>query len=137
VIKKLILFLIAMLCKNFMIMSQSDLPGIIPSVYYKGSISNHFDYSVFASTTFIVTKSTIEGRECPSGNSEIYLQPSLVYKYSDRLNFATGYTGVNGNNFTETRETEQQVIVQHKAAVRGLMSHRDWLKILTTGLRPY
>ena len=110
-----------------LIVQSNNLPGVIPSIFYKGSITNRFDYNVFASTTFIVTKSTIEGRQYPSRNSEVYVQPSLIYKYSDVLNFAVGYTYVNGNNFTEVRETEQQVwqqvIVEHKA-IRGLMSHR-------------
>ncbi len=114
--------------KSLALIGQSNnLPGVIPSLFYKGSISNRFDYNVFASTTFIVTKSTIEGYQYPSRNSEFYIQPSLIYKHSDVLNFAVGYTYVNGNNFTEARETEQmiwqQAIIEHRA-IKGLMLHR-------------
>src|SRR5258706_15359222 len=99
-----------MMGKSLVLIGQSNnLPGVIPSLFYKSRISNRFDYNAFASTTFIVTKSTIEGRQYPARNSEFYIQPSLIYKYSDVLNFAVGYTYVNGNNFTEARQTEQMV----------------------------
>jgi len=117
-----------MTCKSLILIGQSNnLGGIIPSLFYKGSISNRFDYNIFASATFIPGKSTVQGHTYPGRNSEMYVQPSFIYKYSDALNFAVGYTYVNGNNFTEVRETEQQVwqqvILEHKAG-RGLMSHR-------------
>src|SRR5258705_12932819 len=117
-----------MTCKSLLLVGQSnDLGGVIPSLFYRRNIINRFDYNVFASSTFIVTKSTIKGRQYPSRNSEVYVQPSLIYKYSDVLNFAVGYPYVNGNNFTEARETEQmvwqQAIIEHRA-IKGLMSHR-------------
>jgi hypothetical protein len=106
---------------------RNDLPGIIPSLFYRGSITNRFDFNVFASTTFIPVKSTVDGRNYPGRNSEIYVQPSLIYKYSGELNFAAGYTYIRGNSFKAANETEQQlwqqVIVEHKA-LKGMMLHR-------------
>ena len=117
-----------MLCKSPLLVGQSNnLPGIIPSFLYSGSITNRFDYNVFASTTFIPVQSTIEGRSYPGRNSEIYIQFSLIYKYSAELNFAGGYTYSRGNSFKAANETEQQlwlqVIVEHKA-LKGMMLHR-------------
>jgi hypothetical protein len=106
---------------------QNNLPGIIPSLFYRGSITNRFDYNVFFSGTFIPVRSAVEGRMYPGRNSEIYVQPSLIYKYSEKVNFAAGYTYIKGNNFKPVKETEQQVwqqyITEHRA-LRGLMLHR-------------
>lgn len=116
------------MCDGLVAMGQDNiLPGIIPSLFYRGRITNRFDYNVFSSATFIPVRSTVDGHEYSSRNSEVYIQPSLVYKFSERVNFAIGYTYITGNSFTATRETEQQVwqqgIVEHRA-VRGLMLHR-------------
>lgn len=106
---------------------DNNLPGIIPSLFYRGRITNRFDYNFFGSTTFITGTSTIDGRQYGFRNSEIYLQPSLVYKHSRELNFAVGYTYVQGNSFSTRTETEQQLwqqaIVEHRA-LKGLLLHR-------------
>jgi hypothetical protein len=106
---------------------NSSVAGAIPSLFYKGRITNRFDYNLFASTTFITTKSTVDGQPLPARNSEIYIQPSLVYKYSSELNVSVGYTYTNGNNFHNSRETEQQVwqqiIFEHRI-FKGAMLHR-------------
>lgn len=104
-----------------------NLPGLIPSILYKGRITNHFDYNLFASTTFIPIKSVIESKKYSPRNSEIYLQPSLIYKYSQDLNFSLGYTYIHSNSFSIEPENEQQLwqqaIVEH-SLFKGLMLHR-------------
>ncbi len=122
------LVLIVLLAKSLIGAGQNNkLPGIIPSLFYRGKITNRFDYNIFASATFIPVQSTVEGRTYPRRNSEVYIQPSLIYKYSGELNFAAGYTYIRGNSFKATTETEQQVwqqvIVEHKA-LKGMMLHR-------------
>ena len=106
---------------------NNNAPGVIPSLFYRGRITNRFDYNLFASATFITAKSTVSNQGYPSPNSEVYIQPSLVYKYSRELNLSVGYTYTNGNNFRNTRETEQQVwqqvIFEHRI-FKGAMLHR-------------
>lgn len=112
---------------RFSLAQNQTLPGIIPSLFYKGRITNRLDYNIFASTTFIPIKSTIEGKELSPRNSEVYLQPGLIYKYSKELNFAIGYTFINASSFSSIAETRhqvwQQVIFEHKF-LKGYMHHR-------------
>jgi len=104
-----------------------NLPGLIPSILYKGRITNHFDYNLFVSTTFIPIKSVIESKKYSPRNSEIYLQPSLIYKYSQDLNFSLGYTYIHSNSFSIEPENEQQfwqqAIIEH-GLFKGRMLHR-------------
>lgn len=106
---------------------DSNLPGVIPSIFYRGRMTNHFDYNLFASATFITKASKVNGKEYGARNSEIYLQPSLVYKYSKDLNIAIGYTYVRGNSFSAVTEIEkqiwQQLIFEHRV-FKGFMLHR-------------
>jgi hypothetical protein len=106
---------------------SNNLPGIIPSLFYRGRITNRLDYNLFASTTFIPVKSTIEGKEYPARNSEVFLQSSFVYKFSKEMNFAIGYTNIKSTSFQVVPEIQRQVwqqaIVEHRA-FKGLMLHR-------------
>lgn len=117
-----------MLCESLMCAGQSNnLPGIIPSLFYRGRITNRFDYNLFASTTFIPVKSTVEGKEYSARNSEVFLQSSFIYKFSKEINFAIGYTYIRGSSFQIVPEIQRQVwqqaIVEHRA-LKGLMLHR-------------
>ena len=113
--------------KVILFAQDQNLPGIIPSIFYRGRITNHFDYNLFTSATFITRASKVDGKEYGARNSEIYILPSLVYKYSKDFNVAVGYTFIRGNSFSAVTETEQQVwqqvIFEHRA-LKGFMLHR-------------
>jgi len=124
-----LLLLVGLLGKSLVSLGQqnANLPGFIPSVFYRGHISNRFDYNIFASTTIAQAKSTADGKAGRVRESEIYLQPSLVYKYSKELNMTAGYTFIRTGNFPASAETEQQVwqqIIFEHGALRGAMLHR-------------
>jgi hypothetical protein len=122
------MFFIALMTTGFIAAGQrGNHSGIIPSVFFRGNITDRFDYNVFASTTYLPFRSGIKGSEYVRKNSELYIQPGLVYKYSSELNFAVGYTYIRSNSFTPIIETEQQIwqqIIFEHAAFKGLMLHR-------------
>lgn len=125
---KLVIIFILLFCNCLITFSQTNnLPGIIPSFFYKGKVNKRFDYNIFTSCTFIPVKSVEQGKQYTTRFSEVFLQSSIIYKYSKDVNFALGYTYIAGNSFSEKVETQhqiwQQAIVEHRI-FKGYMLHR-------------
>ena len=59
----IICFIVVLFDGVFAIGQDNNLPGIIPSMFYRGRITNRFDYNFFASATFIPIESTVDERE--------------------------------------------------------------------------
>lgn len=102
--------------------------GIIPSLSQTGRISKRINYNFFASAAFDLTDRVIDGVYYPSKPLQLYIQPSLIYVYSAKLNFATSLTyNYQRSNpdvpyFKEWRAW-QQALYSHKLSM-GRLTHR-------------
>lgn len=89
--------------------------GLMPAINQTGRISNKFNYNIFMSTTIDAFDQKIAGIEYPATDLQFYLQPSLIYLHSKKVNFATSYTYQRNNpfndNFINEHRLWQQVIV--------------------------
>jgi len=103
------------------------LYGVLPFVSKTGKVTDTFDYNLFASTTYNFRNTTFKGRDIPERDTQLYIQPSLIYKYSPDLNLALGYVFQRNNPFSSEYSNEnrlwQQILGAHDLK-GGRMTHR-------------
>jgi len=104
-----------------------DLYGGLLFLSQTGRISDTFDYNLFVSSTYNFTPVTFKGKTVPSRDTQLYLQPSVIYKYSPNLNLGLGYAFQKNNplshDFSDENRVWQQTVVSHELG-KGRMTHR-------------
>ena len=66
--------------------------GILPAFSLTGSINQKVNYNLFISTTINAFEQEIDGVNYPASNLQLYIQPSIIFIYSPKLNLAGSYT---------------------------------------------
>nr|WP_293834129.1 DUF2490 domain-containing protein [uncultured Arsenicibacter sp.] len=100
--------------------------GLFPQYSQTGGITKRLSYNVFASSTISAIDRTIEQKQFPATNLQIYLQPSLHYKVSPNVQVGLGYAYVKHNLFG-IYENENRVWAQAVAGHAlgaGRLTHR-------------
>lgn len=101
--------------------------GVLQAWSQTGNIYKKINYNFFISTTIDAFKSNQYGTEYPARDLQLYVQPSIIYVYSPRLNFAGSYTYQRNNpleqNYNNEHRLWQQVIVSTPFLKRNL-THR-------------
>jgi len=91
--------------------------GLLPAISQTGRISKKIDYNFFASTTIDAFKSLQHDVNYPAKDFQLYIQPSVIYKFSPNVNIAVSYTYQRNNPLTDDYSNEhrlwQQCIVGH------------------------
>lgn len=104
-----------------------DLYGGLLLLSQTGRIADRFDYNLFASSTYNFSPTTFQGKSVPSRDTQLYLQPSVIFKQSANLNFALGYAFQKNNplseDFSDENRIWQQSVVSNQLGV-GRMTHR-------------
>jgi hypothetical protein len=128
--KRLPALFILILFSKFSFGQNFNFFGGIPSYSQTGLISKKFDYNLFASATYDAFRTSYRGVEYPAKLLQVYIQPSIIYKYNANLNFAASITyNYQRSNpdvpyFNEWR-TWQQVIYNHTPfKYKGRLAHR-------------
>ena len=126
-----IFFSLALLIAQQLAPAQNlNFYGFLPSYSQTGLISKKFDYNFFASTTYSAFDRTFGGLDYPAKFLQVYVQPSLIYKYSPDLNFSVSFTyNYQRNNplalyFSEYRPWQQVVYSHNLFKLKGRISHR-------------
>jgi hypothetical protein len=83
--------------------------GFLPAISHTGRISDRVDYNFFGSTTVDAFKSTIKGTEYPAKDLQLYIQPSIVYKFSPDFNTSFSYTYQRNNPLTKDYSNEHRI----------------------------
>lgn len=102
--------------------------GLIPTFSQTGRINQRLNYNIFVSETIDILNEKISNINYPASNLQLYIQPSIIYTYSQNLNFAASitYNYQKGNPdvpfFKELRPW-QQIVYAHNIS-HGRMSHR-------------
>jgi hypothetical protein len=125
------LIILSLLAVHFSVFSQ-DLTfyGFLPSYSQTGVISKKFDYNFFASATNSAIPVTYRNIHYPTKLLQVYIQPSIIYKYSPKLNFAASITynyqrsNPNANYFNEWRGWQQAIYGHNPFKYKGRLSHR-------------
>lgn len=111
-----LLFMIGIL--DISIAQNLSFTGFLPAVSFTGRISERIDYNLFGSTTVNAIDKKILGVEYPAKDIQLYIQPSLVYKFSPNFNTSFSYTFVRGssipvNNYSNEHRLWEQIIYGH------------------------
>ncbi len=83
--------------------------GFLPAISQTGRISNRVDYNIFVSTTIDAFKSNYGGVDYPSKDLQLYIQPSVIYKFSPDLNTSVSYTYQRNNPLTGDYSNEHRI----------------------------
>ncbi|WP_018342636.1 DUF2490 domain-containing protein [Cytophaga aurantiaca] len=83
--------------------------GFLPAISQTGRISNKIDYNFFASTTIDAFKSIQNNVEYPAKDFQLYIQPSVIYKFSPDFNVAASYTYQRNNPLTGDYSNEHRL----------------------------
>ncbi len=90
--------------------------GAFPSVSQTGSIGKRMAYNLYASATIDALPQRINEKNYPASALQYYLQPSLVYKVTPRVQVGVGYAYVKHDLFglltNENRVWVQTVLSQ-------------------------
>ncbi len=125
---KLILFLGFLLFQHLRLFAQDvHLPSIMPTVSATVPVSKKLDFNFTSFCVFSVSKQKVWGIEYPSQGRLLLVQPSLIYKFSPKLNVAASWAYIVPNPFTPQSGTVfcpwQQVAFNHKVG-NGKINHR-------------
>jgi hypothetical protein len=97
-----------------------NLYGVLPFLSQTGKLTDTLDYNLFLSTTDNMRKTEVNGQTIKARDTQLYLQPSLIYKYSPDLNFGLGYVFQRNNplsdDYTNENRMWQQVLFAHPLA---------------------
>lgn len=83
--------------------------GFLPAISQTGRISDKVDYIFFASTTIDAFKSTQNNVEYPAKDFQLYIQPSVIYKFSPDFNVSASYTYQRNNPLTGDYSNEHRL----------------------------
>ena len=83
--------------------------GFLPAISQTGRISKKVDYNFFASTTIDAFKSIQSNVEYPAKDFQLYIQPSIIYKFSPDFNVAASYTYQRNNPLTGDYSNEHRL----------------------------
>ncbi len=83
--------------------------GILPAISQTGRISNKMDYNFFASTTVDAFKSMQHNVNYPAKDFQLYIQPSIIYKFSPDVNVSVSYTYQRNNPLTDDYSNEHRI----------------------------
>ena len=127
--KKIFLAVIGLLLNLSCFSQNITFYGFIPSYSQTGLINRRFDYEFFASFTNTQFSRTIAEVYYPVKILQVYVQPSIIYKFSSNLNFAASLTyNYQRNNpdapYVKEWRPWQQVVFSHNIFTRGRLSHR-------------
>lgn len=93
--------------------------GVLPAISQTGRIAERIDYNFFASTTIDMFSQTVNNQAFPARDLQLYIQPSIIYKFSPNLNTSFSYTYQRNNPLSDDYANEhrlwQQVIFGHNA----------------------
>jgi hypothetical protein len=95
-----LLTLTFLVCMNWSLRAQNlTFFGTLPAMNLNVRISEKFDYNFFGSTTIDVFNKEIDGIYYPSTDLQLYIQPSLSYKFKKQINFSFSFTYQRNNPF--------------------------------------
>lgn len=83
--------------------------GFLPALNLTGNLRGKFNVNLFSSTTIDAVNERISGIEYPATDLQFYLQPSLIYVHSPKLNFAASYTYQRNNPFQDNFVNEHRL----------------------------
>lgn len=103
--------IIALLVMAFNISLGQNLTfyGVLPAINHTGSISPKLQYNLYLTTTYDAFDETIQGTFYPANDMQVYIQPSLIYVLSPRINFAGSYTFQRNNPFNQFAINEHRL----------------------------
>jgi len=111
---KKISLLLLLLFGNSTFAQNLTFYGLLPSLNQTGRINSKFNYNLFASTTIDAFREQINTVVYPASDMQLYIQTSLIYVVSPKLNFAASYTYQRNNpfngNYTNEHRFWQQAI---------------------------
>ncbi|MBC7451786.1 MAG: DUF2490 domain-containing protein [Cytophagales bacterium] len=83
--------------------------GFLPVLSQTGRISDKIDYNTFLSTTIDAFARTEYGTEYPPKDLQLYIQPSLIYKFGPNVNVAASYTYQRNNPLSDDYSNEHRI----------------------------
>lgn len=93
---------------------NESFSGVLPAFSLTGEINQKVRYNLFTSTTVNAFDREINGTNYPASNLQLYIQPSIIFIYSPKLNLAGSYTYQRSNpfngNYVNEHRLWQQVI---------------------------
>ena len=109
--KKILLISIIL---NFNISFSQNLKfyGFLPILNQTGKINKKTNYNLFISTTLDSFNQNINGIEYPATDLQFYLQPSIIYIFSPKINYSLSYTYQRNNPFNENYLNEHRICAQ-------------------------
>lgn len=91
--------------------------GILPAINQTGRINSKLNYNLFLSTTIDAFKTEAAGTTYPPSDFQLYIQPSISYLFSQKLNVTGSYTYQRNNpfngNFSNEHRLWQQIVFSH------------------------
>ena len=103
----LLFFFLGFCCQLF----AQDLTfyGFLPAFSQTGRINQQMDYSFFASTTIDAFATTVNNVNYPAKDLQLYIQPSIIYKFSPNVNTSFSYTYQRNNPLTDDYSNEHRI----------------------------
>lgn len=83
--------------------------GLLPAVSKTAKINEIVDFNFFGSSTIDLVPETYANKTYPRKDLQLYLQPSLIYKWRPNLNFAGSYTYQRNNPLTDDYSNEHRL----------------------------
>lgn len=101
---------VLLICISFFSNAQNiSFYGFLPAISQTGRISNRVDYNLFISSTIDAFKSNQHDVEYPAKDFQLYIQPSIIYKFSPDFNVAASYTYQRNNPLTKDYSNEHRL----------------------------
>lgn len=124
---KWILLWVALAVAPFHVVAQEvKFSGFLPSLSQTGKINQRFNYNIFISSTFDAFASQQNGVVYPAKDLQFYVQPSIIYTYSKRLNFAASYTYQRNNpldlQFSNEHRLWEQLIFSQPVSFGNILN---------------
>ena len=108
--KKHSLYMLLFISIRFHVHAQNlSFYGLLPAISQTGRISNKVDYNFFASTTIDAFNSIQNNVEYTAKDLQLYIQPSIIYKFYPDFNVAASYTYQRNNPLTGDYSNEHRL----------------------------
>lgn len=124
------IFLLFLLSLGELHAQDLNFYGLLPSWSQTGMISKKFDYNLFSSITYSAFNRNINEVEYPSKLLQVYIQPSVIYKFRSNINFTASVTwNYQRNNpdafyFREWRPWQQVIYTHNPLKSKLKVTHR-------------
>lgn len=107
--KKLLNLLIFLGLVNTSFSQNLTFYGFLPAWSQTGAIGKKVDYNIFLSSTIDAFREEVNGITYPAKDFQLYVQPSVIYKFSPNFNTAMSYTYQRNNPLTDDYSNEHRI----------------------------